>query len=415
MKITYFHLMPYDQIPADFAEQHRSIWVDVPRSLCDSQRVNQLYNDYLDTLEYADGRGFDAIGVNEHHSSAYGQMPSPNIMSGALARRTKNAALLVMGNSLPLYNPVVRIAEELAMVDVLSGGRVIAGLPLGTSQDANFAYGIVPTDMRERYREGLGFLRRAWAADEVFSFNGKFTKLRYVNVWPRPIQRPSPPIWIPGSGSIETFDLAISEDSPYIYLSFFGANLAKDTFDRYWEKVQESGLDENPNRAGMVQFVFVADTDAEAKRLYEPHLRYFFDRLMHVYPGFLEAPGYKTSATLQAQAPPPGTVKRRRADSIPAVRRMDWSEMVDRGIIMAGSAATVRDKLIEASTANKIGNWVLLMHVGDMPKDLAKYNIDRFADGVLPYLRDIPDDFPHRWWPSAVPPTPSVYAGTGEL
>src|SRR5438552_15419539 len=133
MKFSWFHLMPYRWLPPDFRDRYRSIWVDIPNRLYDPVRGHQLYNEYLDMLEYADQMGFDAVGVNEHHQNAYGMMPSPNLMAAALARRCPDASLLVLGNSIALYNPPVRVAEELAMLDVISGVRLIAGFPAGTS------------------------------------------------------------------------------------------------------------------------------------------------------------------------------------------------------------------------------------------------------------------------------------------
>ncbi len=91
MKFSWFHLMPYRWLPADFRERYHGVWVDVPNRLYDPERGHQLYNEYLDMLEYADEMGFDAIGVNEHHQNAYGMMPSPNLMAAALARRTTQA------------------------------------------------------------------------------------------------------------------------------------------------------------------------------------------------------------------------------------------------------------------------------------------------------------------------------------
>src|ERR1700754_4933120 len=137
MRFTYFHLMPFDGLPDDFTSHHRSVWVDIPPRLMDVRRMHRLYNEYLDELEHAAYAGFHAIGVNEHHSNAYGTMCSPNMMAAALCRRTadSSAKLVVLGDAVPLYNPPIRIAEELAMLDVMSGGRLITGFPLGSSQD----------------------------------------------------------------------------------------------------------------------------------------------------------------------------------------------------------------------------------------------------------------------------------------
>jgi hypothetical protein len=105
MKFTWFHLMPYRYLPDDFKKKYHSVWVDIPRDLYDPKIGHRLYNDYLDQLEFADHMGFDGLGVNEHHQNAYGLMPSPNIMAAALTRRTRNANLVVLGNSIALYNP----------------------------------------------------------------------------------------------------------------------------------------------------------------------------------------------------------------------------------------------------------------------------------------------------------------------
>src|SRR2546425_11394115 len=121
--------MPWPDLPADFEQKHDSAWLTLPNTLFDPRRGQALYTDYLDQLVAADRLGFDGIGVNEHHQNAYGLMPSPNIMAAALARRTKHASLVVLGNSIALYNPPVRVAEEFAMLDVISGGGLIAGFP----------------------------------------------------------------------------------------------------------------------------------------------------------------------------------------------------------------------------------------------------------------------------------------------
>src|SRR6202161_2028523 len=132
VKLLWFHLMPYTELPADFRDKHPSVWVDIHSSLFDPKRAHLMYNDFMDELEYAADLGYDAICVNEHHSNGYGLIPSPNLIASSLARRTSNAAICIMGNSLALYTPPTRVAEEMAMIDCISGGRLIAGFPVGT-------------------------------------------------------------------------------------------------------------------------------------------------------------------------------------------------------------------------------------------------------------------------------------------
>src|SRR5207302_8660865 len=110
-----------------FRGQYGPGWVDIPSTLYDPLHGHEAYNTYLDQLEFADRLGFDGLGVNEHHANAYGLMPSPTLMAAALARRTSRAALVVLGSSIALYDPPIRVAEEFAMPDVMSGDRLVAG------------------------------------------------------------------------------------------------------------------------------------------------------------------------------------------------------------------------------------------------------------------------------------------------
>jgi alkanesulfonate monooxygenase SsuD/methylene tetrahydromethanopterin reductase-like flavin-dependent oxidoreductase (luciferase family) len=213
VKLEWFHLMPYPELPDDFPEKYHSVWVDVPAQLYDPAVGHRAYHEYLDEFLVADELGFDGICVNEHHANAYGMMPSPNLMAAAVARRTTNANLIVLGNSIAMYNPPLRVAEEFAMLDLISGGRLVAGFPVGSSPDDNFAYGFVPATLRERYYEAHDFIKKAWTEQEPFAFNGRYNKIRYANMFIRPLQKPHPPIWIPGGGSVETWDWTLDHDA----------------------------------------------------------------------------------------------------------------------------------------------------------------------------------------------------------
>jgi alkanesulfonate monooxygenase SsuD/methylene tetrahydromethanopterin reductase-like flavin-dependent oxidoreductase (luciferase family) len=384
MKFTWFNLMPWPHLPEDFREKHRSVWVDIPSRLYDPVKGHAVYHTYLDQLEYADQLGFDGIGVNEHHANAYGLMPSPNLMAATLARRTSNAAIVDLGNSIALYNPPLRVAEEFAMLDVLSGGRLVAGFPVGTSMDTNYCYGTIPSETRERYQEAHDLIRRAWAEDEAFAWNGRYTKLRYANCWPKPIQKPHPPIFIPGGGSIETWDFCIDHGYSYSYLSFSGYLRAKQLLDGYWKRVAERGVDDSPYRAGFAQIICVAESDAEAERLYAPHILYFFNRCLHVYPGFADAPGYRTIKTLQANVLPQFTPK-----GLKTFTQMTWKDLVEGGFVIAGSPATVRERMVELIRGLRVGNVFCLIHMGDMPDEKTRHSTRLFAEQVMPALRDV--------------------------
>jgi alkanesulfonate monooxygenase SsuD/methylene tetrahydromethanopterin reductase-like flavin-dependent oxidoreductase (luciferase family) len=381
MRFTWFNLMPWPYLSDDFRSAHRSVWVDIDSSLFDPVKAHDLYNSYLDLMEYAAAQGFDGIGVNEHHQNAYGLMPSPNLMAASLARRTDDVALVVLGASIALYNPPVRVAEEFAMLDCISGGRLVAGFPVGTTMDTNYCYGTIPAFTRDKYREAHELIIRAWSEPAPFAFNGRYNKLRYVNIWPRPVQRPRPPVHIPGAGSVETFDFCIDNTYSYSYLSFGGYVRGKQLMDSYWERVAERNTpDTSPYRAGFAQFIAVAETDAEAERLYAPHVDYFYNRCLHVFPGFWEAPGYRTLKTIRqgalAQYAP-----------LSVIEQHPWKQLVDNGSVIAGSPETVRQRMEELIKGLRVGNIFCLMQIGDMPKDKCMYSTKLFAEKVMPSLR----------------------------
>jgi alkanesulfonate monooxygenase SsuD/methylene tetrahydromethanopterin reductase-like flavin-dependent oxidoreductase (luciferase family) len=397
MKLMWFHLMPYTELPDDFRDKHPSVWVDIHSSLFDPRRAHHMYNDFMDELEYAAECGFDAVCVNEHHSNGYGLMPSPNLIASALARRTSDTALCVMGNSLALYNPPTRVAEEFAMIDVISGGRLIAGFPVGTPMDTCFAYGQNPSMLRDRYYEAHDLVLRAWTAPDTFAFNGRFNQQRYVNIWPRPVQKPHPPIWIPGGGSVETWRWCAEMDHVYAYLSYFGYQAGQATMDGFWAEMDRLGKDRNPYRAGFLQFVGVAESREEAYRLYREPAEYFYGRCLHVDPRFANAPGYTSEATQRAGVV--GQVaqvaRMRRFDTL--AREMD--AIVEKGYVIIGSPDEVAAQLKEVTANLNVGHLMLLMQFGNMGKDLAKYNTQLFAEKVMPQLAETFSEWEDRWWP----------------
>ena len=300
-----------------------------------------------------------------------------------------------MGMTLPTTTPPIRVAEEYGMLDCISGGRLVAGLPLGSPMDVNLAYGITPMEHRERYREAFDLVLKAWQAKEIFPWNGKYFQLPMVNLWPRPIQQPHPPVWVPGSGSISTFDFAVEKNVCYCFLSYSGAKAAKAMMDGYWDVVERKGLEKNPYRAGFLQLVAVSETDAQAEAEYARHVEYFYHKCLHV-------PAQCVRAARQPGLPEPARRQRnpvRRAEDPKTLRYRDF---VEKGYVIAGSPATVRDRLIEEVVKGlHVGNLMILVQIGSMPHELTKKNIDLFAREVLPSLREIWDDegWENHWWP----------------
>jgi alkanesulfonate monooxygenase SsuD/methylene tetrahydromethanopterin reductase-like flavin-dependent oxidoreductase (luciferase family) len=327
-------------------------------------------------------------------------------MAAALARRTTNAALLVLGNSIALYNPPIRVAEEFAMLDVISGGRLIAGFPVGTSMDTNYCYGENPATLREKYREAHDLIRKAWASREPFAWNGKYTKLRYVNLWPRLIQQPHPPIWIPGLGSIETWDFCAEFGYNYSYLSFTGYKRAQKVLDGFWERMAQLGKTFNPYQGAFFQQICLSDTDGACEREWWPHVDYFFNKCLHLYPGMTGAPGYMTEASMRA-----GIAGQVGNTKMNLGRDKSWKELVEDRYIIAGSPKTVRQQLEELAKSLRIGHLALGLHLGSAPVDLVNRSTYLFASEVMPHIRPIWNEYEDLWSPKALPASRRVGPG----
>ena len=393
MRMEMFHLMPYRELPQDFDEKYRSVWVDVPSHLFDPMAAHRMYNDTLDELELAAALGYDGVCVNEHHQNAYGLMPSPNIMAATLARRTKDVAIVVLGNSIALYNPPIRVAEEFAMLDCISGGRLIAGFPVGSSMDVNYAYGANPATFRDRYYEAEDLIMKAWSNPDVFSYDGKYSQLRYVNIWPRPVQKPHPPIWIPGGGSIETWDWCLEKQYLYAYLSYSGFKRGKSVMDGFWNKADELGKERNPYQGGFLQLVAVGETESEVEDKFGPHGEYFYNKMLHVYAGFGDAPGYRTINTIKAGLM--GQVGRF-GDRPP---KMTWKDLLAQGNIVAGTPKQVSEQLEHVIKDLHIGHLMILNQFGSIPHSMAMDNIRMTSQKVLPNLRHIwQGEWEDKWW-----------------
>ena len=214
MKFYLMHLMPYADLDLDYDKKHDSAWVTLPNSYYDPKKGAKLYNRYLDELEYADVLGFDGVCVNEHHQNAYGLMPQPGVMAGALARRTSNVNIAILGRALPLVNNPITIAEEFAMVDNITEGRFIAGFVRGIGAEYH-AWSVNPAFSHDRFHEAHDLIIKAWTDEGPFRWDGKHYQFEYVNLWPRPYTTPHPPIWVPSQGSTETIDWVSHPDRKY--------------------------------------------------------------------------------------------------------------------------------------------------------------------------------------------------------
>jgi alkanesulfonate monooxygenase SsuD/methylene tetrahydromethanopterin reductase-like flavin-dependent oxidoreductase (luciferase family) len=377
VQFYFFHLMSWPYLPDNFEKEHDSAWVWVPNSLYDPVKGHALYGDYIDTLAYADELGFDGVCVNEHHQTAYGLMPSPNLIAAALTQRTRRCKIAVVGNALPLYNPPLRVAEEFAMLDVLSGGRLVAGFVVGGGPEY-FTYCVDPTTAREKFREAMDLVLAAWTRPGPFPWNGKHYFFRHVNPWPRPIQQPHPPVWIPGVGSPETIEMVAKHRFCYMGIPYFHIDVFRRVFDQFRDACAKEGYTAAPEQMGWGVPVYVAETDRQAREEFEPHFWYFIKKLLHGI--LLHPPGYTSPRSAIAQM-------KSRKFFLSEVQ--SWDEIEKGCYAIVGSPDTVRQKIEHYQKQLGAGVMLTGCQVGATGHENTRKSMHLFATKVMPHLRSL--------------------------
>ena len=376
MQYFFFHLMPWPYLPPDFDETYDSAWVWLPNRLYDPVKGHDLYRQYIDILAYADELGFDGICVNEHHQNAYGLMPSPNVIAGALTQRTRRARIAVIGNALPLYNPPLRVAEEFAMLDVLSGGRLIAGMVVGGGPEY-FSYRVNPTYAREKFREALDLIVKSWTAPGPFLWNSKHYFFNYVNPWPRPLQQPHPPIWIPGVGSMETIQFVAQRRYAYMGVPYFHIDVFRRVFADFRDACAKESYSARPEQMGWGVPIYVAENDRQAREEFEPHFWYFIRNLLKGIG--LTPPGYTSAKSALA-------IMKNFHHFLAA--KKSWAEIEEGVFAIVGGPETVRQKLDHYQKELGVGVVLTGCQTGTLPSDLARKSMELLAREVLPHVRD---------------------------
>jgi alkanesulfonate monooxygenase SsuD/methylene tetrahydromethanopterin reductase-like flavin-dependent oxidoreductase (luciferase family) len=208
----------------------------------------------------ADEVGFDWVTVAEHHYAPFSLSPNPMVVAGALTQVIKNAKIALLGATIPILNPV-RVAEEFAMIDTLSGGRVVAGMLRGTPNEY-VTYNVNPAESRGRFEEALNLIKMAWTETEPFGWQGRYYEYRTISIWPRPVQLPHPKIYMSGS-SPESSEFA-ARNRVGLGLAFTNVPLAKQSVDNYREHAARAGWTPEPDDIVYRVIIHVADSDDQA-------------------------------------------------------------------------------------------------------------------------------------------------------
>ena len=379
VEVYWFSEQPYGHIVDSDLEQYNSGRLGFPNTYFDPQKAHVLYNQYHEQYAFADEVGFDGIMTNEHHSSYWCMKPAVNLDAAVISKVTRNVKIAILGNVISINDPV-RMAEEIAMLDCFSGGRIISGFVRGTPAETLMA-GIDPTENRGRFEEAHDLIIKCWTTPGPFRYEGNYYHYRVINPWIRPIQQPYPPIWFPGTGSPESVIWAATHGHPYMNL---GALLEVTRYLKqvYIDTAKEVGYTAGPEHFGYLLRALVADTDEQAQELgrnfmWTEHHRQRGPR-EHVDP-----PGYQSRAALKVktQLPTIGVGGPRQAKT--------YEELQALNNIIVGNPDTVTRKLTEIIEHLSPGYLHIYGNEGPLPHEDSMRSIELMGKEVIPALHEI--------------------------
>ena len=376
MKLYNFDLLAYPHVPKEAPR------TPVPSSFFDPLKGAANYAEHLEEMAYCEELGFDGVVFNEHHYSAYGTMPSPNLIASALSQKTKKIKIGVLGNILPLRNHPVRVAEEYAMIDCLSNGRLIAGFVRGIPPEYIW-YGVNPAESRGRFQEAYDLIMTAWT-QSVWSFEGEFFKLKDCAIWPRPVQQPHPPIWI-AARSAESIEWCVKRHLTCAQV-YQTTGQIEDTFGYYRTKANEDGWHAGPDKFILCRHIYIDETEQKAREFGDPAMRYFFTVFNR---GFNEAINkgavdQKLTAALISERSFSyfREGNRERHD----FSKLDWQGLIDSGYLIAGNPDSVAKQI--QSQMKQIGadHFMGMFHIGNLAHDKVVNSLNLFKKEIMPRL-----------------------------
>ena len=377
MRTYFFTEGPNPHLPDE--SQYDSIRITLPNRHYDPATGADLWHRYLDLYRLSDEVGLDLM-VNEHHSTPTCVDPALAVISGALARETKNARILQLGNPAANRRDALRLAEETALVDVLSRGRLDVGFIRGVPYELSPANSN-PVGTTERLWEAHDLVKAAWTThDGPFNFEGDYFHYRQVNIFPRPYQQPHPPIWFVAMSGDTNVKLA---EYGYVTASFLLGYNTRPLFDVYRKRWAELGHpnDAPMDRFALMAFVYVADSDAEARRGAEK-FSWYTTTGHKISPAFRSPPGYNSVDS---------TVKmiRQVAAGRSPYGSNDIDSLIERGVLICGTPDTVYEQLVRLYKAVGFGHLLGHFHAGFMGYDETAKSVSLFGREVQPRLAQI--------------------------
>jgi alkanesulfonate monooxygenase SsuD/methylene tetrahydromethanopterin reductase-like flavin-dependent oxidoreductase (luciferase family) len=376
VEVFWFSEQPYGHVTDADLEQYESGRLGFPNTYFDPEKAHVLYNQYHEQYAWADEVGFDGIMTNEHHASYWCMKPAVNLDAAVIAKVTRKARIAILGNVIAVNDPV-RLAEEIAMLDCYSGGRVISGFVRGTAVESIHG-GIDPTENRERFEEAHDLILKCWTTPGPFRYEGKYYHYRAVNPWVLPMQKPHPEVWFPGLSSPESVVWAARHQYPYMNQ---GALVDTTEWLRnvYIDTAREVGFTPGPEHFGYTIRAFCADTDEQAIEIG----RTFMWTQDHRARGPREhndPPGYQSREAVRIQrARPQGAFG----------QRLSYEQLQDINFYVVGNPETVTRKLTQLLERLHPGYLLVYGNEGDMAHKDVMRSIELLGQEVLPALHAI--------------------------
>ncbi|RYE43530.1 MAG: LLM class flavin-dependent oxidoreductase [Hyphomicrobiales bacterium] len=328
-----------------------------------------IIDEHLEEVQLADQLGFDTVWLAEHHFSHYGVAGSPLLMAAAIAERTERIKIGTAVLVLPFYNPL-RLAEEIATLDIISQGRIVIGCGRGYQPNEFAGFGIDPTEARDRYNEVVDVLRLA-LSQENWSYEGKYHKFNNITTYPRPIT-PGGPELVHAALNPESFTYLGSKGRRVLTSPTFAPlSRMKRCFNAYREALTESGYDQNEFGFPFMQQCWPGTDDEDMQKAAEAALEWW--RILGgVAPQSSEALASERERWERTQ---------RNMDALTV------EHLFTHGGAF-GSPAKVAEMILDVKRELGITEYIGWFRIPTLDRDVSLRAMERFAKEVIPAVRE---------------------------
>jgi len=333
----------------------------------------ERFRSIVEQVSYGEQLGFDSVWLAEHHFHSFaGFFSAPPVIGAALAQRTTKMRIGTAVLLLPYHNPL-RVAEDYATLDCLSGGRVEFGIGHGFVKWEALTFGIALDDLRERFKENLEVVLKAWKEPKL-NHKGRFHEFSGVEVWPRPVQEPHPAVWMAATTSVESFEYSGAQGFHMMLIPFLNeVEELRVKMEAYFDARRAAGYNPATARVLGVYHAYVGESSAQARAAAEVGLAEYHSAASQAHsltPGMADPESYRSHEKHRA-----------------AMKRLTFEELIEQNRVLVGDAEEVRDQLDYVRErlylTDLAGNFAL----GGLSDEQARASMRRFMEKVAPKVR----------------------------